>query len=240
MATLSKSFNTKAMNYIKRFPFSLSLSVAFSTVILCQASLPVQAQRGNQSDVTGAIVTTSDIKGPFFSPTPQRGRGTGAGGQVEFNSYGLRRVVSEASVKVIDELNSNTLPSASGRPIPSETQQSLLRILLASRSTEVTPTSQQITKALTGVQGGPTVQQAEQLTDSLRGLLKNFRISREQGEVRYRRVDATRLLAALNAYNNIIDRSSAQYLSNPPSELLAIRSVLTQITASIRRSQNTF
>ncbi|MDF5718637.1 MAG: hypothetical protein PUP93_33420, partial [Rhizonema sp. NSF051] len=132
------------MNYIKRFPFSLSLSVAFSTVMLCQASLPVQAQRGNQSDVTGTIVTTSDIKGPFFNPTLQRG------GQVEFkfNSYGLRRVVSEASVKVIDELNSNTLPSGSSRPIPSETQQSLLRILTASRSTEVAPTSQQITRAL--------------------------------------------------------------------------------------------
>ena len=86
MATLSKSFNTKAMNYIKRFPFYLGLSFAFSTVILSQASLPVQAQRGNQSDVTGAIVTTSDIKGPFFSSTPQRG-----GGHVEFNSYGIRR-----------------------------------------------------------------------------------------------------------------------------------------------------
>ncbi|MDF5732331.1 MAG: hypothetical protein PUP92_31105 [Rhizonema sp. PD38] len=225
------------MNYIKRFPFSLSLSVAFSTVMLCQASLPVQAQRGNQSDVTGAIVTTSDIKGPFFSPTPQRGRG----GVVRFNSNGLRRVASEASIKVIDQLNLNSLTSVSGRPIPSQTQQSLLRILLASRSTEVTPTSQQITKALSGVQGGPTVQQAEQLVDSLQGLLKNFRLTttiRLQAEVRYRRISATRLLVALNAYNNIIDRSSAQYLSNPPSELLAIRSVLTQITDSIRTSKD--
>ncbi|MDF5718306.1 MAG: hypothetical protein PUP93_31675, partial [Rhizonema sp. NSF051] len=110
----------------------------------------------------------------------------------------------------------------------------------ASRSTEVAPTSQQITRALTEVQGGPTVQQAEQLTDSLRGLLKNFRLTtiRQQGEVRYRRVNATRLLAALNAYNNIIDRSSAQYLGNPPSELLAIRSVLMQIIDSIRTSKN--
>ncbi|MDF5725093.1 MAG: hypothetical protein PUP91_32510 [Rhizonema sp. PD37] len=225
------------MNYIKRFPFSLSLSVAFSTIMLCQASLPVQAQRGNQSDVTGAIVTTSDIKGPFFSPTSQ-----GRGSLVEFNNFGLRRVVSEASVKVIDELNLNTLPSGSSRPIPSETQQSLLRFLTASRSTEVTPTNQQITRALTGVQGGPTIQQAEQLTNNLRGLLGNFRLTtiRQQGEVRYRRVNTTRLLAALNAYNNIIDRSSAQYLSNAPPELLAIRSILSQITESIRTAKNKF
>ena len=149
-------------------------------------------------------------------------------------------VVSEASVKVIDELNLNSLTSVSGRPIPSQTQQSLLRILIASRSVEVNPTSQQITRALSGVQGGPTVVQAEQLTDSLRGLLKNFRITtnREQREIRYSRVSATRLLAAVRAYNNVIDRSSAQYLSNPPSELLAIRSVLTQITNSIRTSKN--
>ncbi len=247
------------MNYIKRFPFYLGLSFAFSAVMLCIASLPVQAQRGNQSDVTGAIVTTSDIKGPFFDSTPQRGS------QVEF-SYGLRRVVSEASVKVIQDLNGNSLTLVSGRPIvtfhsppckiaetqpletlecerlrpiPPETQQSLLRILLASRSTEVNPTSQQMTKALSGVQGGPTVEQAEQLTDSLRGLLKNFRLTtnRSQTQQRYRRVSVTQLLAAVKAYNNIIDHSSAQYLSNPPSELLAIRSVLTQITTSIRDFQ---
>ena len=78
------------MNYIKRFPFYLGLSL----VMLCQALLPVQAQRGNQSDVTGAIVTTSDIKGPFFNSTPERGS------QVEFSS-GLRRVVSKVSVKEV-------------------------------------------------------------------------------------------------------------------------------------------
>ncbi len=234
MATLSKSFNTKAMNYIKRFPFYLGLSIAFSTVMLCQASLPVQAQRGNQSDVTGAIVTTSDIKGPFFSPTPQRGS------TLEFSNYGLRRVVSEASVKVVQDLNINSLTSVSGRPIPPQTQQSLLRILTLTRSVDVNPTSQQITRALTGVQGGPTVDQAEQLTDSLRGLLKNFRVTtnRSQTQLKYRRISATQLIAALKAYNNIIDRSSVQYLSNPPSELLAIRSVLTQITTSIRPSKN--
>jgi hypothetical protein len=221
------------MNYIKRFQFYLSLSFAFSTVMLCQGLLPVQAQRGNQSDVTGAIVTTSDIKGPFFSPTPQ-------GNQVEFKGYGLRRVVSEASAKVVNDLNVNSLTSVSGRPIPPETQQSLLRILVASRPKEVNPTSQLLTKALSGVQGGPTVEQAEQLTDSLRGLLKNFRLTtnRSQTQLRYRRVSATQLMAAVKAYNNIIDRSSAQYLTNPPSELLAIRSVLTQIISSIRASKN--
>ncbi len=206
---------------IKHFPFHLILSFTFgSAFILCQASLPAQAQKGNQSDVTGASVTTSDIAGGTFAPSPAGGRG-----QVAFTRSTDQAIVNQAAVKVLNRLITITLTSAVDNPIPSGTQQNLLSVLTASRSVQVN--ARQITNTLSSVQGGPTVNQAQQLVNSLQGLLKTNSASRRQ--VSNVKVNPTQLVAAVKAYNNLINASSAQFLNNPPPELLAIRAVLSQL-----------
>ena len=208
---------------IKHFPFHLILSFTFgSAFILCQASLPAQAQKGNQSDVTGAIVTTSDIAGGTFAPSPAGGRG-----RVAFASNTVQAAVNQAALNVLNQLSINAITSPAGNPIPAGTQQTLLSVLTGPKSVQVNAGSEQITNALSSVQGGPTVNQAQQLVNSLQGLLKTNSASGRQ--VSNVKVNPTRLLAAVKAYNNLINASSAQFLNNPPPELLAIRAVLSQL-----------
>ena len=212
---------------IKHFPFNLILSFTFgSAFILCLASLPAQAQKGNQSDVTGAIVTSSEVAGGTFAPSPAGGRG-----QVAFTSNTVQAAVNQAALNVLNQLSINAITSPAGNPIPAETQQTLLIVLTASGSVEANAGIGQITNALSSVPGGPTVTEVQQLLNSLQGLLKTgpATATKSLKQVSNVKVNPTRLLAAVKAYNNLINASSAQFLNNPPPELLAIRSVLSQL-----------
>ncbi len=209
---------------IKHFPFHLILSFTFgSAFILCQASLPALAQKGNQSDVTGAIVTSSEVAGGTFAPSP-----AGERGRVAFTSNTVRAAVNQAALNVLNQLSINAITSLAGNPIPAGTQQTLLSVLTAPRSVQVNAGSRQITNALSSVQGGPTDNQAaQQLVNSLQGLLKTNSASPRQ--ISNVKVNPAQLMAAVKAYNNLINGSSAQFLNSPPPELLAIRSVLSQL-----------
>ncbi|MEH1823869.1 MAG: hypothetical protein V7L22_00645 [Nostoc sp.] len=276
------------------FPLRLSLSFTFgAALMLFQTSLPAQAQTGNQSDVTGAIVTTSDITGGNFTKPS-----AGGNVQVVFSSYSVQVVVNDAALEILRQLNINSLTSPDGNPIPFETQQTLLSVLTASRSVQGNA-NDRLTNSLSSVQGGSIVNQAQQLVNSLQGLLTidsaittkladvqfnesqlnavvnpqnavnidNFNIipipenaslniftasKYEQGnpelfttistegllnlmlvQVQNVKINPTRLMTAVKAYNNLIDNSSAQFLNNPPPELLAVQSVLSQLIKSL-------
>ena len=216
---------------IKHFPFHLILSFTFgSAFILCQASLPAQAQKGNQSDVTGASVTTSDIAGGTFAPSPAGGRG-----QVAFTSSTDQVIVNQAAVKLLNQLITITLTSSVDSSIPSGTQQNLLSVLTASGSLQANASIGFTSALSSSVQGGPTVKQAQQLVNSLKGLLKTNPATANPSsrQVSNVKVNPTRLVAAVKAYNDLINASSAQFLNNPPPELLAIRSVLSQLINSL-------
>ncbi|MBR8833981.1 MAG: hypothetical protein DSM106950_08060 [Stigonema ocellatum SAG 48.90 = DSM 106950] len=210
-------------NIMRNFPFHLGLSnTIVSAFMLCQMSQPVQAQNGNQSDVTGAIVTTSDISGGTFIHSQPGGRG------LQFSSVTVQAGVYQAAAKVVNQLNLNSLTSPAGTPIPPETQQLLLRFLTTSRSVQGNGSIEQITNALSSAQGGPTVNQAQQLANSLEGLLKTGTANPSQIKI-----NPARLMAALKAYNQLIDNSSAEFLNNPPSELLGIGSVLSELSKAL-------
>ncbi|MEH1823010.1 MAG: hypothetical protein V7L31_28695 [Nostoc sp.] len=282
------------MNNIGYFSFRLSLSFTFgAALMLFQTSLPAQAQTGNQSDVTGAIVTTSDITGGTFTKPS-----VGGNVQVVFSSYSVQVVVNDAALEILRQLNINSLTSPDGNPIPFETQQTLLSVLTASRSVQGNA-NDRLTNSLSSVQSGSIVNQAQQLVNSLQGLLTidsaittkladvqfnesqlntaintqnavnidNFTITPipenaslniftgskyEQGnpelfttistedilnlmlvQVQNVKINPTRLMIAVKAYNNLIDNSSAQFLNNPPPELLAVQSVLSQLIKSL-------
>lgn len=152
------------------FSFRLGLSFTFgAALMLFQTSLPAQAQTGNQSDVTGAIVTTSDITGGTFTqPSTQFSEGGSV--QVVFSRYSIQAVVNQAALEVLRQLNINSLTSPVGNPIPSETQQTLLSVLTASSPIQGNANNR-LTNSLSNVPSGPIVNQAQQLVNSLQGLL---------------------------------------------------------------------
>lgn len=230
---------------IKYSRISLSL-ISTWALILCQISQPASAQTGNQSDVTGAIVTTgditggaflrtradftgtnittSDVKGGVFSPSPSGGKVIQG---VVFATPSVQIAVNQTALNILNRLSLNSFTSLSGQPIPIETQQTLLRLLTFKGSVQLNTDSDPIAKALSGVPGSPTAEQVQQLVNNLRGLLQTDRS--KQTRLANGRVNAIRLVSAVNAYNNLINNSSAQFLNNPPPELQAIQSVLLQL-----------
>ncbi|SRR5579883_1447920 len=232
---------------IKRLPSRIVLSFT-SALMLCLVPHSASAQSGNQSDVTGAIVTTSDIISGSFSfngldvkgissansnitnstLTPQTRRRKGI--RVVFAKLAVEDAIKQSALKILNQLNINSLTSITGNPIPSKTQQTLLSVLTESGSLTISAGSRKITNALSGVQSDPTVNQAQQLTNNLRGLLKTSRANKMK--LANNRVDPIQLFNTVKAYNNLIDNSSAHFLNNPPPELIAIQSVLSQLINS--------
>jgi hypothetical protein len=225
--------------------FSLGLISAWA-LILCQISQPASAQTGNQSDVTGAIVTTGDItggaffrtrtdftgtniitgdvKGGVFSPSTNGGRVIQG---VVFAKRLIQIAVNQTALNILNRLSLNSFTSLSGQPIPIQTQRTLLGLLTSKESVQLNTDSDPIAKALSGVPGSSTAEQAQQLVNSLRGLLQTDRS--KQTRLANGQVNAIRLVGAVNAYNNLINNSSAQFLNNPSPELQAIQSVLLQL-----------
>jgi hypothetical protein len=243
LAILSKFIDIKKIMNIKHFPFHLGLSFTFALgLIICQTSQPASAQTNNQSDVTGAIVTTGDISGGRFSgnqsnipggtlttgdisgntlPPVQVGRGVRQ--RVVFAKPYIQNALNQTALNILNQLSTNSFTSPSGQPIPSGTQQILLNVL--TESVESKTSIEQITQALSSVEGG------QQLAKSLEGLLqtnKSKKISLANG-----RVNPIQLVLAMNAYNNLINNSSAQFLNNPSPELKAIQLVLLQLVNSV-------
>ncbi|BAY09775.1 hypothetical protein [Calothrix sp. NIES-2098] len=233
---------------IKHFPYHLSLSFTFAlALIICQTSQPASAQTNNFSDSTSNILTTGDITGGTFYQYPSTNSGEPITGVV-FKSSSVQAAVNNAAVDIVGKLSINGLTSPTGQPIPSETQQNLRSVLTGSEcvpstngnltqstapgnSENTNACTGQITAALSSVQGNAGLERVQQLAKKLQGLLKTN--SSKQTELANGRVNAIRLIDVVNAYNDLIDNSSAEFLNNPPPELQAIQAVLLQLVSSV-------
>jgi hypothetical protein len=102
-------------------------------------------------------------------------------------------------------LRSGTLTSRSGSPIPAEPQKAVLSAF--SSDGESLP----LYAALTSNGNEHAGKQAKRLVESLHGVSDN----------------PDRLPGAVKAYNALVDASSAQFLSAPPAEFLAVQAALT-------------
>jgi len=193
---------------IKHLPLHLGLGCAMAIFGVVSGTLPAQAQSGNQSDVTGTIVTTSDaVRGVFNSS---------GGGRlvIVFATNDIRDSVFSAASSVNQLLAARNLPiAATGSPtaIPESVQEDLECVCTS--STNVESCSRQVENGLVNAGANPTL--ARNLVSSLRGLTARGR------------VDPARFRAVVQAYNALINNSSTQFLSTPPEELRAIQSVLS-------------
>lgn len=185
-------------------PFALGFVLGISSVV---SNTPkAQAQSNNQSDITGTIITTSDIVGGFAT-------GGGRRAITAFRTPQIRNAVNRAANSVNVQLASGNLPvvaTVTPTAIPGAVQQSLQCVL--TRTGNVDVCARQVEIALVNAGTSPTV--SRNLVSSLRGLTA-------RGQV-----DPAKFRTVVAAYNALINTSSDEFLSTPPEELRAIQSVL--------------
>lgn len=188
-----------------KFKLGWGLAIAFSGLIA--VGHKAQAQSGNFSDVTGSIITTSDIAGGF---SPGGARVV----KLAFRTNAIASAVNNAALAVNQQLAARNLPIASnGAPtaIPTAVQQAVE--CASTGSGDAAACVGQIERGLVNGGANPV-------------LARNLALSLERLTVRGE-VEPGRLVALVRAYNALINNSNAQFLSSPPEELRAVQSVLS-------------
>lgn len=201
-----------------KFPHHPIRRLLLPIVALGLFSATAQAQ--TQSDVSGAITTTSDLAGFNFSP------GINSSTYTTYTSPAVRATVEQIAAALSEQLAGGGLAVAAtdipGTSIPRSVQRALQDLLTAdANAAEV---SSQFEQALINAPGAANT--AENTT-----LVRNL-TSKLQGLIVDSRVEALQLRAAVEAYNAVIDASSGETLGSPPPELLAIRAVLSRLVAA--------
>lgn len=183
-------------------------------LMVLQTASPAPAQNGNQSDITGPIPTTSDIAGGAFTTT------TGAGGtQTVFTGGATAQAsVNQAAATVSTQLSAGSISAVSGGSISASAQTAVYNILTANAALGSSISA--VANSLSSAPGAPPASVVQDLLNSLVGLLRGGKVT------------PAKLLAAIRAYNAMIDASNAEFLSSPPSELLAIQAALSKLIAA--------
>jgi len=185
--------------------------VSLVAAVLLTNSLvsPVMAQTGNQSDITGPILSTSDFAGqtlPITTTVTVTGFQGGEPAQISVN---------QAAASVNTQLADNNLTSPTGTPIPPAIQELLLGILTG--DAQAGNNINAVTAALYSAPGAPPLNVIQDLLASLEKLTRDDKVV------------PAKLLAAVLAYNAMILASNEEFLRNPPAELRAIQASLAKL-----------
>ena len=152
----------------------------------------------------GVISTTGDIGG----------FGSGTGSQTVFAGRGdAQAAVNEAGSNVLAQLNAGNLNAVSGASVSFEAQQLVAAVLTTGEVNSVNALS----TALSSTPGAPSVEATRRLASRLARLLADGQVKAED------------LLDAIRSYNEMIKQSNAEFLGNPPPELLAIQVALSRL-----------
>ena len=192
------------MKWLTNWQVSLVAAVLLTNSLVS----PVMAQTGNQSDATGAILSTGDFAGQTFPGTVTvTGFQGGEPAQISVN---------QAAASVNTQLADNNLTSPTGTPIPPAIQELLLGILTGDAQA-----GNNINALAAPFSGAPP--------DLIQDLL-----NRLEGLTLGNTVNPVNLLAAVQAYNAMILASNEAFLANPPAELRAIQVFLAALVGATR------
>jgi len=195
------------MKWLTNWQVSLVAAVLLTNSLVS----PVMAQTGNQSDITGPILSTSDFAGQTFpTTTTVTGFQGGEPAQISVNQ-------TAASVNAL--LASNNLTSPTGTPIPAAVQELLLSILTG--DAQAGNNINAVIAALSTVPGAP-LDIIEDLLNRLEGLTSD------------NTVNPVKLLAAVQAYNAMILASNEAFLSNIPADIRAFGVSLAALVEATR------
>ena len=192
------------MKWLTNWQVSLVAAVLLTNALVS----PVMAQTGNQSDITGPILSTSDFAGQTLPITTTTVTGFQGGEPAQI-------AVNQAAASVNTQLADNNLTSPTGTPIPAAVQQSILSILTG--DAQAGNNINAVTAALYTAPGAPPLNVIEDLLASLEKLTRD------------KKVVPAKLLAAVRAYNVMILASNEEFLRNPPAELRAIQASLAKL-----------
>ncbi|NCR44695.1 MAG: hypothetical protein GPJ03_17260 [Microcystis aeruginosa G13-01] len=192
------------MKWLTNWQVSLVAAVLLTNSLVS----PVMAQTGNQSDITGPILSTSDFAGQTIPTTTVTGLGFQGGEPAQIS-------VNQTAGSVNAQLADNNLTSPTGTPIPPAIQELLLGILTG--DAQAGNNINAVTAALTTAPGAPPLNVIQDLLNRLEGLTSD------------NTVNPVNLLAAVQAYNAMILASNEAFLANPPAELRAIQVFLAAL-----------
>jgi hypothetical protein len=174
---------------------------------------PSARARPQLSDVTGAILTTSDI---IDGGLPgQEGRTT----FIVYRTDQIAVAVNQAAASVNQQLAARTLP-APAIGVPTTSLSPGIQLVLESVLTQtgnVNANANQLANGLFGNCAGVGAGRAEELAANLVGLTAGGQ------------VEAAQLGEAVSAFNEVVNAADDSCLSDPPEELLAIQSALAQL-----------
>jgi hypothetical protein len=193
------------MKRLTNFQVSLVAAVLLTNSLVS----PVMAQTGNQSDITGPILSTSDFAGQTIPTTTVTVTGFQGGEPAQIS-------VNQAAASVNTQLADNNLTSPTGTPIPPAIQELLLGILTGDAQA-----GNNINALAAPFSGAPP--------DLIQDLL-----NRLEGLTLGNTVNPVNLLAAVQAYNAMILASNEAFLANPPAELRAIQVFLAALVGATR------
>lgn len=193
------------MKWLTNWQVSLVAAVLLTNALVS----PVMAQTGNQSDITGPILSTGDFAGQTIPiTTTVTGLGFQGGEPAQIS-------VNQAAASVNTQLADNNLTSPTGTPIPAAIQELLLSILTG--DAQAGNNINAVIAGLYSAPGAPPLNVIQDLLDSLE------RLTRDE------KVVPAKLLAAVQAYNAMILASNEEFLRNPPAELRAIQAFLAKL-----------
>jgi hypothetical protein len=192
------------MKRLTNFQVSLVAAVLLTNSLVS----PVMAQTGNQSDITGPVLSTSDFAGQTIPTTTVTVTGFQGGEPAQIS-------VNQAAASVNTQLADNNLTSPTGTPIPPAIQELLLGILTG--DAQAGNNINAVTAALYSAPGAPPLNVIQDLLASLEKLTRD------------EKVVPAKLLAAVRAYNAMILASNEEFLRNPPAELRAIQAFLAKL-----------
>ncbi|MFP4101342.1 hypothetical protein [Coleofasciculus sp.] len=189
----------------RHLAFQLGLGLAVGVAGILSMTTSSQA-KPVLSDVTGNIITTSDIAGGAFAPA--------GGGELilVYETSQIREDVFDAADIVNERLAQRNLPGVGNdtSPIPAAVQQNFAQVLTGTGNVDAGVS--QIQNAFVNAGANPTL--AQNLATSLAGLTAGGNVNPAQ------------FVAVVDAYNALINASSFEFLVEPPEELRAIRSFL--------------
>jgi len=193
------------MKWLTNWQVSLVAAVLLTNALVS----PVMAQTGNQSDITGPILSTSDFAGQTLPITTTTVTGFQGGEPAQI-------AVNQAAASLNIQLADNNLTSPTGTPIPAAVQELLLSILTGDAQA-----GNNINALAAPFSGAPP--------DLIQDLL-----NRLEGLTLGNTVNPVNLLAAVQAYNAMILASNEAFLANPPAELRAIQVFLAALVGATR------
>ncbi|HVZ77016.1 MAG TPA: hypothetical protein VG818_03445 [Gemmatimonadaceae bacterium] len=202
-------------------PSSSSRNARLALALIALVPAAARAQKGNESDVSGVPVTTSNVVSSVFSPT--------LGGAIRvltFITPQVARDYQQTTARLSAQLGSQVYTGAGGYRPPAATQNLLYELMSGGSASNAA--GARLVQALTAGNASPdAVANAQQLALSLRGILSRG----ASVDPRYfNTLAATQLANASASFNAFIDASGEGLLSSPPPEVQAIHAVLATLT----------